>query len=633
MESGATEPGKIIAFYSFKGGTGRSMALANVGCILAQHPGAQGRVLLVDWDLEAPGLHRYFRKHFYGAFHGSEEAQEKTPGLIDLFIELRHRIGQSATDEMQDFESARRTLKDLPLSDYVIKTDIPGLDLIKAGRFDKQYAERVGTFEWLKLYAKSPFLIRAFAERLAADYQYVLIDSRTGLTDTSGICAMLLPEILVAVFTPNRQSLKGVVDLAREAGQYRSRSDDLRPLVIYPLPSRIEASEPSLRQLWRFGDKKADLNGFQLDFEELFKEVYGLNDCRLSAYFDDVQVQQVPRYAYGEEIAVIVEETRDRLSLTRSYQRFSSKLATGQLPWEMTAALDEEQEGEADALSRVSEQLRENAAAAYIQTIEKPVAMVTKRASFVEKGAIAMSFVGGCASAAAVAAALAGQPSPFVATPAMIATLFSAIAILFATRKSPLKEAAAALEREISAFKSKQSPYDGEEALERLRDRVDPILAKTQTRGANRSTGKVFISYRRGDSSLHAARLYDSLSQTIGKDRLFLDVESIPLGVDFRNYVRSAIESAEVMLVVIGPDWLRPPTNYLSLEIGEALRQHKRIIPVLVGGATMPGPPELPSDLEDLSYINAIELSDRRWDADMVRLTRDVIRIAGKMVT
>lgn len=180
----------------------------------------------------------------------------------------------------------------------MIKTDIPGLDLIKAGRFDKGYAERVGTFKWLKLYSKSPFLIRTFADRLAADYQYVLIDSRTGLTDTSGICAMLLPEILVAVFTPNRQSLKGVVDLAREAGQYRSRSDDLRPLVIYPLPSRIEASEPSLRQLWRFGDKKADLKGFQLEFEELFRELYGLNDCSLSAYFDDVQVQHVPRYAY-----------------------------------------------------------------------------------------------------------------------------------------------------------------------------------------------------------------------------------------------------------------------------------------------------------------------------------------------
>jgi len=108
---GAPDPGKIIAFYSFKGGTGRSMALANVGCILAQHPDVRGRVLLVDWDLEAPGLHRYFRKQFYGAFQGSEEAQEKTPGLIDLFIELRHRIDESVTDETQDFESARRTLR------------------------------------------------------------------------------------------------------------------------------------------------------------------------------------------------------------------------------------------------------------------------------------------------------------------------------------------------------------------------------------------------------------------------------------------------------------------------------------------------------------------------------------------
>lgn len=211
----------------------------------------------------------------------------------------------------------------------------------------------------------------------------------------------------------------------------------------------------------------------------------------------------------------------------------------------------------------------------------------------------------------------------------MIAALFSATAVFFETRMSPLKAAAAELEREISVFKNKQPPYEGEEALERFRDRIEPILAKTQTRGVDRSTGKVFISYRRGDSTLHASRLYDSLSRTIGRERLFLDVESIPLGVDFRNYVRGAIETADVMLVVIGPDWLRPPTNYLRLEIGEALHQNKRIIPVLVGGATMPSPPELPSGLEDLSYINAIELSERRWDADMVRLIREVSRIAN----
>jgi cellulose biosynthesis protein BcsQ len=202
MDTETKEPGKVVAFYSFKGGTGRSMALANVGCILAQDPDASGPVLMVDWDLEAPGLHRYFRKHLFGAFRAIEEAQEKTPGLIDLFVEMRNRIDETDRDAIQSFESAARMLEKLPLSEYIIKTDIPGLHLIKAGRFDDEYPHRVGSFEWSKIYARSPFLIKTFATRLASEYRYVLIDSRTGLTDTSGICAMLLPEILVAVFTP-----------------------------------------------------------------------------------------------------------------------------------------------------------------------------------------------------------------------------------------------------------------------------------------------------------------------------------------------------------------------------------------------------------------------------------------------
>jgi cellulose biosynthesis protein BcsQ len=347
VDMDSRDPGKVVAFYSFKGGTGRSMALANVGCILAQHPDVSGQILLVDWDLEAPGLHRYFRRHLYGAFRGSDEQQNRAPGVIDLFIALRDRINESNVESLDDFESTRLMLGDIPLDEYIISTDIPGLHLMKAGCFDSDYASKVGRFDWPAIYTKAPFLLRAFVDRLAANYRYVLIDSRTGLTDTSGICTMLLPEILVAVFTPNRQSLTGVVDLVREAGQYRSQSDDLRPLTVYPLPSRIEASEPTLRQQWRFGDEKLDIISFQRSFETVFKEIYGLSECNLTPYFDDIQIQHVPKYAYGEDIAVIDEATHDRLSLTESFQRFSRKLIRGQLPWEMTGPLSDTESGRA----------------------------------------------------------------------------------------------------------------------------------------------------------------------------------------------------------------------------------------------------------------------------------------------
>jgi hypothetical protein len=144
---------------------------------------------------------------------------------------------------------------------------------------------------------------------------------------------MLMPEVLVTVFTPNRQSLFGVIELAREAALYRARSDDLRPLLVYPLPSRIESLEPALRQSWRYGNPDAGIPGFQRLFEQTFREIYDLPNCDLSSYFDDVQIQHVPAYAYGEEIALLIEETRDRFSLTQSYLRFSARLVRGTVSW------------------------------------------------------------------------------------------------------------------------------------------------------------------------------------------------------------------------------------------------------------------------------------------------------------
>src|SRR6266498_560482 len=84
------EPGEIITFYSYKGGTGRSMALANVACILAKGPAA-ARVLMIDWDLEAPGLHRFFGRllsHHFGSQDLARRGLDEAPGLIDLLVQL-----------------------------------------------------------------------------------------------------------------------------------------------------------------------------------------------------------------------------------------------------------------------------------------------------------------------------------------------------------------------------------------------------------------------------------------------------------------------------------------------------------------------------------------------------------------
>ena len=316
--------GKVVTFYSYKGGTGRSMALANVACLLARRTGDDGRgVLAIDWDLEAPGLHRYLGP--------GTEHQHGRPGLIELFTALAEAAatGTPAAAEA----AAAEVLARVDLEEFVTPTGFPGLSFMPAGRFDDSYPARVTGFDWNALHQRIPGLVPSFAHLLAERYAWVLVDSRTGISDTSGICTMLMPELLVVVFTPNLQSLTGLVELVRKAADYRRRSNDVRPLVVFPLPSRIEQARPALLARWRLGRAEDGLEGYQRQFEKLFAEVYALPDCDLGEYFDEVQVQRAPDFAYGEQIAVQIEESGTRLSLGRSYETFTKRLADLPGPW------------------------------------------------------------------------------------------------------------------------------------------------------------------------------------------------------------------------------------------------------------------------------------------------------------
>ncbi len=300
--------GSIITFYSYKGGTGRSMALANIGVLLSR---SDRKTLLIDWDLEAPGLHRYFDGLF------QSKSVELTPGLIDYFSEIQVKIN----DTKLNSDESQIILNNIKLEDYVIETSIPNLSLLKAGAFDEKYPERINTLKWENLFRNADGLFSFFRDLLKSRYDYVLIDSRTGYTDSSGICTMILPEKVVLVFTPNSQSLNGVVELMKRASDYRLRSSDLRSLMFYPLPSRIENAEKELREKWRTGK-----NGYQPTFEDIFNQVYGLGKIDLNHYFNEIQIQHEPKFAYGEQIAVLNEKSKDRLSLSESYNKFLSRL-------------------------------------------------------------------------------------------------------------------------------------------------------------------------------------------------------------------------------------------------------------------------------------------------------------------
>lgn len=324
-------PGRVITFYSFKGGTGRSMALANIATTIAQRNG--NRVLAIDWDLEAPGLHRYFRP--YLKLTGTSDRDEEidhSPGLIELLDTVVAGIGLLRTKLSRE-ELAASAFESINLSDFLLSTDLPTLSLLKAGSFDSSYSSRINSFDWTGLFDSQPEFFGAFSDYLASRFTHVLIDSRTGYTDISGICTSLLPDSLVAVFTPNLQSVCGALEMTKRAVTYRVESDDLRPLRTFPLVSRVELSELKLNDSWRFGDALQDIPGYQPQFERLFEQLYRVESCDLTAYFDQAQVAYVPYYAFGERIAARSEDS-GTVRLSRNFSEMTDVLLTAPSAWE-----------------------------------------------------------------------------------------------------------------------------------------------------------------------------------------------------------------------------------------------------------------------------------------------------------
>jgi hypothetical protein len=150
-------------------------------------------------------------------------------------------------------------------------------------------------------------------------------------------------------------------------------------------------------------------------------------------------------------------------------------------------------------------------------------------------------------------------------------------------------------------------------------------------------SGNVFISYRRSDSEGYAGRLYDRLSAHLGPGNVFMDVDTIEPGVDFAREIEAAVNSCDVLLAIIGPQWLtvkdrqgklrlQDSQDYVRLEIAAALERGIRVIPTLIQGASMPHSSALPENLKPLARRNAIELSSTRFHTDVDKLIRAIER-------
>jgi len=147
------------------------------------------------------------------------------------------------------------------------------------------------------------------------------------------------------------------------------------------------------------------------------------------------------------------------------------------------------------------------------------------------------------------------------------------------------------------------------------------------------SPSKIFISYRRSDSAAYAGRLADSLVNRYGRECVFFDINAIEPGVELAGAILTAVQACEIMLVIIGRDWLMDwtndgvsrlldPNDFIRIQIIAAVKSKTKLIPVLVAGATMPDSDSLPTELKELAYRNAFELSNHRWSEDLEHLYR-----------
>ncbi|GAA2534315.1 FxSxx-COOH system tetratricopeptide repeat protein [Winogradskya humida] len=301
--------GKVVTFYSFKGGTGRTMALANVAWILA----ANGkRVLVADWDLESPGLHRFFQPFL------DTEAIETTSGVIDMIRSYEWQTTRA--EDLRDgwHQELARVSKYAFSLDW---TEFPGegqLDFLSAGRQNQNYAANLTGMNWDDFYERlgGGVFLDALREDMKANYDYTLIDSRTGLSDVADICTIHLPDVLVDCFTFSEQGIEGAARVAAAIAKRRSP----RSVRILPVPMRVDPAEKD----------KADA-GRAFAMQRFPGMPTGMTAGDRDRYWNAVEVPYRPFYAYEETLATFGDRPGQYMSLLAAYEMLTRHLTDGEV--------------------------------------------------------------------------------------------------------------------------------------------------------------------------------------------------------------------------------------------------------------------------------------------------------------
>ncbi|MBN1937393.1 MAG: SUMF1/EgtB/PvdO family nonheme iron enzyme [Anaerolineae bacterium] len=300
----------IYTFYSYKGGVGRSMALANVAELLYQ---AGLKVLVVDWDLEAPGLEKFFPVNL-------EQVLER-PGIIDMLVSYKEQMSQGlpALDENEPLPFERPE----QFAVNIYSDESAGqLGLLTAGRRSRahfaEYAHTILAFDWSDFYENwdGELYFEWLRQQFEQMADVVLIDSRTGVTEMGGICTYQFADVVVMFCAANQQNLDGLDEMIQNLRhpQVQELRHD-RPLEIVVVPARVEDRAEAER-----------LDEFHRQFVSQFDPFLPQKLQDELTSFWELKIPHVPYYAFGEMVAARKAGKAGSEDLTRAFTALTRAL-------------------------------------------------------------------------------------------------------------------------------------------------------------------------------------------------------------------------------------------------------------------------------------------------------------------
>lgn len=286
--------GKIITFYSYKGGVGRTMSLANIATTLALW---NKKVLIIDWDLEAPGLEKYFL-----SYAGNNKLGTKG-GVINLIIDK--------TSKRKVYW--KRYLQDINISNkYKLK-------FIGSGKKDSEYFTKIKQLDIDRLYEKNYGFefFEGLRQEWKSEFDFILIDSRTGISDIGGICTIQLPDIVLVFTNTNEQSLLGTKEVIERINlTQQSQPYDRQNLIIFPILSRFDTTtEFEISQVWI--KKVSDT------LKSTFNDWLPIK-VELKEFIEKTKIPYFPYFSFGEKISVLEQGFSDPSSMGYAYESLAS---------------------------------------------------------------------------------------------------------------------------------------------------------------------------------------------------------------------------------------------------------------------------------------------------------------------